>query len=253
MAGMKQNASSTDRPDTPLLPTRRDLLGFLEQHHVSPQQQAQVLSWTRRFAHAPPGTPLGERTAAHFPQFRDALLQEASTTPAQVEAAVDALRLLFRFLHAPPVSSAAPLETAHVTHQTPPGALGDEDARAFLEHLALEGNVAAAIQNQALNALVFLHRVVLNIELPADFGAVERAKRPGRLPTVFIRAEVRALLAQMDGTPRLVASLLYGGGLRLMECVRLRVKDVEPDAVFPPNLGGWGGRMGGTQRPVPRP
>ena len=108
-----------------------------------------------------------------------------------------------------------------------PAALGAPEIRAYLTHLAVEGNVAASTQNVAFNALLFLYRDVLNIELPADFGAVERAKRPARLPTVFTRAEVRALLAQMNGTPHLMAALLYGAGLRLMECVRLRVKDVD--------------------------
>jgi len=110
-----------------------------------------------------------------------------------------------------------------------PATLGPEAVRQYLSYLALERNVAASTQNVALNALVFLYRDVLGQEL-GDIGAVERAKRPARLPTVFTQGEVRALLAQLDGTHYLMAALLYGAGLRLMECVRLRVKDVEPDS-----------------------
>ncbi len=109
-----------------------------------------------------------------------------------------------------------------------PATLEPEAVRQYLTHLAVERNVAASTQNVALNALVFLYRDVLRQEL-GDIGSVERAKRPARLPTVFTQAEVRALLAQLDGTHHLMAALLYGAGLRLMECVRLRVKDVEPD------------------------
>jgi len=84
----------------------------------------------------------------------------------------------------------------------------------------------APTQNVAFSALVFLYRDVLRIELPA-IQQVERAQRPARLPEVFTREEARAVLACLEGTPRLMAGLLYGSGLRLMECVRLRVKDVD--------------------------
>jgi site-specific recombinase XerD len=110
--------------------------------------------------------------------------------------------------------------------RTSPDALDDEHARAFLEHLALEGNVAAATQNQALNALVFLHRVVLESPL-GQLEAFAPAKRPRRLPVVLTHEEVRALLSAMRGTHRLMAELLYGSGLRLIECLRLRVKDID--------------------------
>jgi integron integrase len=99
------------------------------------------------------------------------------------------------------------------------------EVEAFLTYLAVAGNVAASTQNQALNALVFLYREVLEQE----FGWLEnfeRAKRPERLPVVFIRPEAQAVLNRLDGTRWLMASLLYGSGMRLMECVRLRVKDV---------------------------
>lgn len=96
---------------------------------------------------------------------------------------------------------------------------------AFLSHLAVQGQVAAATQNQALAGVLFLYREVLGIELPW-LNDVTRAKQPRRLPVVLTESEVHRLLSQLDGTAALMASLLYGSGLRLMECVRLRVKDV---------------------------
>lgn len=97
---------------------------------------------------------------------------------------------------------------------------------AFLTHLAVAGKVAAATQNQAKSALLFLYREVLDVELPW-LENVERAKAPKRLPVVLTRAEVQALLTRLSGTHWLMSSLLYGAGLRLMECLRLRVKDVD--------------------------
>ncbi len=111
-----------------------------------------------------------------------------------------------------------------------PAEMGGEEIREFLSHLAIEGDVAASTQNQALSALLFLYRNVLGKELPATLDAV-RAKRPQRVPTVFTRAEVQAILGEMKGVPRLVASLLYGSGLRLLECLRLRVKDVDAESL----------------------
>ena len=107
-----------------------------------------------------------------------------------------------------------------------PREMGGAEVEAFLSRLAVEGNVAAGTQNQALSALLFLYRVVLGIELPW-MESIVRAKRPRRVPTVLSRDEVQRLLASMDGRPWLVASLLYGTGMRLMECLRLRVKDVD--------------------------
>jgi integrase len=107
-----------------------------------------------------------------------------------------------------------------------PATLGEAEVTAFLSHLAAERNVAAATQNQALAALLFLDKQVLGREL-GWFDDLVRAKRPVRMPVVLSRGEVSALLAQMRGAPWLMASLLYGAGLRLMECLRLRVKDVD--------------------------
>lgn len=102
-----------------------------------------------------------------------------------------------------------------------PKEMGAQEIRAFLTHLAVHGKVAASTQNSALNALLFLYRHVLKQPFP-DIDDFERAKRPHRLPTVFTREEVTTVLAQLSGTSRLMGSLLYGAGLRLMECVRLR-------------------------------
>jgi integrase len=107
-----------------------------------------------------------------------------------------------------------------------PAQMGEEHVRAFLSHLATEDNVAASTQNQALSALLFLYRHVLDRPLGEIVEAV-RARRSRKLPVVFTREEVRAILARMDGAPQLAASLLYGSGLRLLECLRLRIKDVD--------------------------
>jgi len=107
-----------------------------------------------------------------------------------------------------------------------PRDLGAPEIRAFLTHLAVHEQVEASTQNGALYALLFLYRHVLQHPL-ADLQDIERAKRPRRVPTVLARAEAHAVLTQLSGVPRLMASLLYGAGLRLMECVRLRVKDVD--------------------------
>ena len=107
-----------------------------------------------------------------------------------------------------------------------PADLGAPEIERFLTSLAVQGRVSASTQNQALSALLFLYRQVLGVELPWLDG-IERAKKPQRLPVVLTRAEVTALLGEMSGTHWLMASLLYGTGMRLMECVRLRVKDID--------------------------
>ena len=107
-----------------------------------------------------------------------------------------------------------------------PKDMGAPEVEAFLTHLAVVGNVAAATQNQALSALLFLYREVLEIDLPW-LDNVTRAKRPQRMPVVLTREETHAVLDRMSGAYGLMARLLYGTGMRLMECVRLRVKDVD--------------------------
>ena len=107
-----------------------------------------------------------------------------------------------------------------------PAELGAPELEAFLTHLAVERNVAASTQSQALSAILFLYREVLGLQLPW-LQEVVRARRPQRLPVVLTREEVARLLDALEGTVSLMGRLAYGSGLRLMECVRLRVKDVD--------------------------
>ena len=111
-------------------------------------------------------------------------------------------------------------------HKRHPREMAEQEVTEFLNHLARAGRVAASTQNQALSALLFLYGEVLGLKLPWLDG-VERVKRPARLPVVLTQDEVRRVFKHLRGTPRLMAGLLYGSGLRLMECVRLRVKDVD--------------------------
>lgn len=107
-----------------------------------------------------------------------------------------------------------------------PADMGSPELTSFLSALAVQGHVAASTQNQALSALLYLYREVLELDVPWLDGIV-RAKRPQRLPVVLTRDEVRAVLRPLEGVPRLMAPLLYGAGLRLLECCRLRVQDVD--------------------------
>ena len=104
--------------------------------------------------------------------------------------------------------------------------MGEQEVSHFLSALAVKGRVSASTQNQALCALLFLYRHVLDLNL-GWLDDVVRAKRPQRLPVVLARQEVKALLGALDGVNWIMASLLYGAGLRLLECLRLRVKDLD--------------------------
>ncbi len=129
----------------------------------------------------------------------------------------------------------------HFGGKTHPNRLGANDVERFLSHLATEGQVSASTQRQALNALVFLYRDVMHTPLESEIAPV-RSKRQQRPPTVLTQVEVQRLLAAMTGRHALMARLLYGGGLRLLECIRLRIQDVD----FGQNLifvrGGKGGK-----------
>jgi len=109
-----------------------------------------------------------------------------------------------------------------------PDSMGKSEVEAFLTHLAVDRKVSASTQNQALSALLFLYREVLEQPLPWMNGVV-RAKRPLKVPVVLGREEVRAVLAELDGVYRLVGLLLYGSGLRLIEALTLRIKDLDLD------------------------
>ncbi|MFO1313107.1 MAG: integron integrase [Burkholderiales bacterium] len=107
-----------------------------------------------------------------------------------------------------------------------PRELGPAEIESFLGHLVDARNVSSSTHNQALSALLFLYKHVLEVDLPW-LGEIKRPKRPRRLPVILTREEVRAIVSHMEGTPALMVRLMYGTGLRLMECVRLRVKDVD--------------------------
>ncbi len=130
-----------------------------------------------------------------------------------------------------------------------PDQLGEAEVRAFLEHLAERDQVSASTQNQAVAALLFLYEAVLGRRLAVSPQGVVHAKELQRLPVVLSREEVRAVLAQLRGVARLVALLLYGSGLRLLECLSLRVKDVD----FHRGEIRVRGGKGGVDRVVPFP
>ena len=130
-----------------------------------------------------------------------------------------------------------------------PSELGGKEVAAFLSHLALRQHVGASTQNQALSALVFLHRHVLRRDLGVLEGLVW-AKRPSRLPVVLTRDEVAALLGQLSGVMWVIATLLYGSGLRLSECLDLRVKDIDVEGNQVVLRGGKGGKDRVTPLPA---
>lgn len=107
-----------------------------------------------------------------------------------------------------------------------PKDMGDKEVKAFLTNLAVNQNVAASTQNQAFNALLFLYRNVLKQEF-GEISGVVRAKKPRRLPVVFAKEEVKIIIDQLDGSKWLMAQFMYGAGLRVMECMRLRIKDID--------------------------
>ena len=107
-----------------------------------------------------------------------------------------------------------------------PQDMGKPEIEAFLSHLVLKRNVASSTQNQTFNAILFLYNNVLDTDMPQDINAL-RSKKPIRLPTVMTREETLNLIRSMHGTHQFMAKLMYGSGLRVMECIRLRVKDID--------------------------
>src|SRR5436853_2679942 len=130
-----------------------------------------------------------------------------------------------------------------------PREMAETEVTEFLTHLARDRHVAASTQNQALSALLFLYKEVMRQEIGWLEG-VQRAKRPARLPVVLTRDEVHKIFAHLHGMHRLMAGLLYGSGLRLMECVRLRVKDVDFGYLRITVRDGKGGRDRVTMLPT---
>ena len=160
------------------------------------------------------GVISGDEEVARVDRLLDAVVRRMRLAHYSLRTERAYLGWIRRFLSAHPARDARALGAAHV--------------EAFLTGLAVEGRVAASTQSQALAAILFLYRDVLGVKL-AWMDDVVRAKRPQRLPTVLSQPEVRALLAHMDGRMAVLAHLLYGTGMRLMEGVRLRVKDVDFD------------------------
>lgn len=152
--------------------------------------------------------------------------------PAPISGGIlERTRAAIRARHFSPRTEEAYLHWTHRFMESAPHdpAAWNEDALGkFLSDLASKRHVSASTQNQALNALLFVFKEVLRLE-PGRLDAVVRAKRPVRVPVVLSRQEVRLLLSRMHGVPRLMATLLYGAGLRLLECCHLRVKDLDFD------------------------
>ena len=182
---------------------------------------------------------------------RNAVIKAASlsaTTPRLLDEVRRRLRVKHYSLRTEKVYVAWIRRYILANNKRHPREMGAVEIEGFLSYLAVEGRVAASTQNQALSALLFLYREVLEIDLPW-LDNVVRAKQSLRVPTVLSRDEVKHLLAQMDGRPWLLASLLYGTGMRLMECLRLRIKDVDFDRHEITVREGKGGRDRHTMLP----
>lgn len=167
---------------------------------------------------------------------------------------LDLVRAVLRTEHYSPRTEEAYLHWirrfVHFSGLRHPRDLGAPDVERFLTHLAVDGRVAAATQNQALAALLFLYGRVLGTKLPWLDDLVRAPQRP-RLPVVLSKTEVAAVLAHTSGTVRLVAGLLYGSGLRLLECLQLRVKDVDFERQAITVRSGKGDRDRQTLLPAP--
>ncbi len=157
-------------------------------------------------------------------------MSHLGANPDQARPILERLRATLRARHYSPRTEKAYVAWAArfltFCEPRPPHALGAAEVSAFLTRIATRDRVAASTQNQALSALLFLIQDALGRPL-GDLQDVVRARRPERIPLVLSRGEVRQVLAAMTGTPRLMAQLLYGAGLRLFECCRLRVKDLD--------------------------
>jgi integron integrase len=159
-----------------------------------------------------------------------AVLREAGPAEPGKPRLLDRVRATARLRHYSPRTEAAYVAWIRryifFHDKRHPAEMGAPEITSFLSSLAVDGRVAASTQNQALSALLFLYRDVLELDVPWLDGVV-RAKRPERLPVVLTREEVTAVLRRLEGVPRLMTSLLYGAGLRLLECCRLRVQDID--------------------------
>jgi integron integrase len=170
------------------------------------------------------------RPQATLPECRDGSANDTSPDIANSPRLLDEIRRAIRYRHYCYRTEQAYVEWTRrfvrfhgMRH---PREMGGDEVVAFLDHLANERDVAASTHNQALSALLFLYRDVLGVELPW-LGDIARPRRPRRMPVVLARDEVRDVLTLMEGTHGLMTRILYGTGMRLMECVRLRVKDLD--------------------------
>jgi integron integrase len=177
-----------------------------------------------------PPTPVRYRVLCGRPPSAAPAVHEAGPGAAPKPRLLERLRQAVRARHYSRSTEKAYVHWARryifFHHKRHPAEMGAAELTAFLTSLAVHDKVAASTQNQALSALLFLYRDVLGIELPW-LDDVMRAKPSQHLPVVLTREEVRSVLGRLDGVPRLMAVLLYGAGLRLLECCRLRVKDVD--------------------------
>jgi integron integrase len=169
--------------------------------------------------------PQGLRSCSHDTN----VLREKQMTESRPKKLLDQVRDIIRLKHYSPKTEESYVHWIKryifFHDKRHPMGMGKEEIEMFLTHLATKERVAASTQNQAFSALLFLYRNVLKKDLPDSIEAV-RAKRPKHLPTVLTKAEVQKIITSMSGTYQLMAKLLYGGGLRVSECVQLRVKDV---------------------------
>ena len=223
----------SQRPDRP----RRLVSRQLPPDAPTPLEALTPPEWARARPAGSPLAPGGSRDTG--PTARDIL---------------DGVRRAVRTLHYSPRTEEAYVYWARrfALHYGParrPADMGADEVRCFLSHLAVNEHVGAATQNQASCALIFLYRRVLGRDLE-KLDSIERAKAPRRLPVVLTREEVRLLLGHLNGTPRLVASLLYGAGLRLVECLSLRVKDLDFERQELTVRGGKGARDRVTPLPT---
>jgi integron integrase len=171
-------------------------------------------------------------SADHAPPFRPVLGPIVGSGPSTAPRLLERVRLAIRARHYSPRTEKAYVawirQFIFFHGKRHPDELGAPEVTGFLSHLASQRHVSASTQTQAFAAILFLYRDVLGRNL-VGLEDVVRAKRPVRVPLVLARDEVRAILRRMRGTPLLMCSLLYGAGLRLLECCRLRVKDVDFD------------------------
>ena len=197
-----------------------------EENRVRSDRSAFYVKWVQAFVDFLPEKRLRERSREDIESFLAQLAKRPGMKDWQVRQAAHALEILYETF----LPGYVPEGGGNIAVKREEGDPEKIDAagavKEYLEYLATVREAAASTQNQALNALVFFYAHALKKPF-GDMGGFVKAKRPQRLPEVMTRDEVEALLGQMHGVSALMAGLMYGGGLRLMECVRLRVKDID--------------------------